>query len=45
MPLPSAKAFITGSSGPRLTKDERSFLRNERPVGLILFKRNCREAA
>lgn len=35
------KAFITGVSGPLLTADERAFLRDERPAGLILFTRNC----
>ena len=39
----AAKAFITGLSGPRLTRDERLFLGDERPWGLILFSRNCRE--
>ena len=40
MPL---KAFICGSSGPELTDKERSFLREARPCGLILFARNCVE--
>jgi len=40
-----AKAFITGLEGPRLGAAERDFLRDERPWGLILFLRNCREAA
>ena len=39
----AAKAFIAGLAGPRLTRDEKSFLADERPFGLILFKRNCRE--
>jgi len=39
----AAKAFITGLGGPRLTRDERLFLGDERPFGLILFARNCRE--
>ena len=34
------KAFICGCSGFALTADERAFLRQERPWGLILFKRN-----
>lgn len=34
------RAFISGLSGPTLTKDERAFLREARPWGLILFKRN-----
>jgi beta-N-acetylhexosaminidase len=33
-------AFITGLAGTRLTTKERSFLRDARPWGLILFKRN-----
>src|ERR1700742_4383974 len=36
----TARAFITGLSGPTLTADERAFLRTARPWGLILFKRN-----
>jgi beta-N-acetylhexosaminidase len=36
----TARAFITGLSGPELTAAERSFLRAARPWGLILFKRN-----
>jgi beta-N-acetylhexosaminidase len=35
-----ARAFITGLSGTTLTPDERAFLREARPWGLILFKRN-----
>jgi beta-N-acetylhexosaminidase len=35
------KALITGCSGPELTTDERSFLGDVRPCGLILFARNC----
>ena len=38
-----AKAFIAGLSGPRLTRDERLFLADERPWGFLLFARNCRE--
>ncbi len=38
-----AKAFITGCAGPRLTRDERLFLRDALPWGLILFARNIRE--
>jgi len=37
----SLKAFICGSSGPELTDQERLFLRETRPCGLILFARNC----
>lgn len=35
------KALITGCSGPVLTADERAFLGDVRPCGLILFARNC----
>ncbi|MGD9837283.1 MAG: beta-N-acetylhexosaminidase [Afipia sp.] len=34
------RAFITGVSGTALTDDERAFLRDQRPWGFILFKRN-----
>ena len=36
----AARAFITGLAGPALTTGERAFLREARPWGLILFKRN-----
>jgi len=36
----SARAFITGLSGAAITSDERAFLRDHAPWGLILFKRN-----
>ena len=36
----SARAFITGLSGVDVTPDEREFLRDSAPWGLILFKRN-----
>jgi beta-N-acetylhexosaminidase len=36
----TARAFITGLAGLSLTANERSFLREARPWGLILFKRN-----
>lgn len=36
----SPRAFITGVSGLVLTEDERAFLREQRPWGFILFKRN-----
>ena len=39
----AARAFITGLSGTRLTSDERAFLRDSRPWGLILFKRNIED--
>src|SRR5262245_7561048 len=41
----AARAFITGLSGPTLTSDERAFLREARPWGLILFKRNIEDVA
>jgi beta-N-acetylhexosaminidase len=34
------RAFITGVSGPELSPAERAFVREERPWGFILFKRN-----
>jgi beta-N-acetylhexosaminidase len=34
------KAFICGCSGLTLTAEERAFLRESDPWGLILFKRN-----
>ena len=36
----SSRAFITGVSGLELGADERAFIRDERPWGFILFKRN-----
>jgi beta-N-acetylhexosaminidase len=36
----TARAFITGLAGTALTPDERSFLRESDPWGLIVFKRN-----
>src|SRR3954447_20816333 len=36
----AARAFITDVSGLALTHDERAFLRDAQPWGLILFKRN-----
>jgi beta-N-acetylhexosaminidase len=39
----TARAFITGLAGPALTADERAFLREARPWGLILFKRNIED--
>jgi beta-N-acetylhexosaminidase len=35
-----ARAFICGCSGMALTRQERDFLRDSAPFGLILFKRN-----
>ena len=37
-------ACITGVAGEALTEEERRFVREARPAGLILFARNCREA-
>jgi beta-N-acetylhexosaminidase len=37
----AARAFICGLSGTDLTSDERAFLRDSRPWGVILFKRNA----
>src|SRR5215813_1704287 len=34
------RAFITGLAGPSITAEERDFLRDAEPWGLILFKRN-----
>jgi beta-N-acetylhexosaminidase len=39
----ASRAFITGLSGLTVTKDERAFLREARPWGLILFKRNVQD--
>jgi beta-N-acetylhexosaminidase len=36
----AARAFITGISNTRLTPDERAFVREALPWGLILFRRN-----
>jgi beta-N-acetylhexosaminidase len=36
----TSRAFITGVSGPALTDDERAFLREAQPWGLIVFARN-----
>ena len=35
-----ARAYITGVAGTAISPDERAFLREARPWGLILFKRN-----
>ena len=35
-----ARAFITGLAGLTISANERAFLREARPWGLILFKRN-----
>jgi beta-N-acetylhexosaminidase len=34
------RAFITGLSGTEITSEERAFLKDAAPLGLILFKRN-----
>ena len=34
------RAFIAGCAGPVLSPDERAFLKETRPWGLILFRRN-----
>jgi beta-N-acetylhexosaminidase len=39
------RAFITGLSGATLTADERAFVREALPWGLILFKRNVEAPA
>ena len=36
----AARAFITGLAGLSITANERSFLRDAQPWGLIIFKRN-----
>src|SRR5882724_457733 len=40
-----ARAFITGLTGATLTAEERSFLRDAQPWGLILFNRNVETPA
>ena len=39
----TARAFITGVSGTEIIPDERAFLREALPWGLILFKRNIQD--
>jgi beta-N-acetylhexosaminidase len=41
----AVRAFISGLAGTTLTADERAFLRDARPWGLILFKRNIEDKA
>lgn len=41
----TSRAFITGISGTALTQDERAFLRDRKPWGFILFKRNVETPA
>src|SRR5690242_2791916 len=40
----AARAFITGLEGLTLSPDERAFLRDARPWGVIIFKRNVSTA-
>jgi beta-N-acetylhexosaminidase len=40
-----ARAFITGLNGTAITAEERAFLRDAAPFGLILFKRNIADPA
>src|SRR5580700_952579 len=40
----AARAFITGLAGTTIAPDERAFLREAMPFGLILFKRNIDDA-
>jgi beta-N-acetylhexosaminidase len=39
------RAFITGLAGPKILDEEREFLREHQPFGLILFKRNIEDKA
>jgi beta-N-acetylhexosaminidase len=39
------RAFITGLAGTKLLAEERKFLREHQPFGLILFKRNVQDKA
>ena len=41
----TARAFITGVAGLSISADERAFLREAQPWGLILFKRNVNTPA
>jgi beta-N-acetylhexosaminidase len=41
----AARAFITGLNGMAITAQERAFLREAAPFGLILFKRNIADPA
>ena len=43
--MAARRAFITGLAGTRLLDAERAFLRETRPFGLILFKRNIQDKA
>jgi beta-N-acetylhexosaminidase len=39
--MAAARAFICGLSGTALSRDEAAFLRDARPFGVILFRRNA----
>ena len=39
--LSTCKAAIFGCAGLRLTEEEKRFFREHKPVGFILFARNC----
>ena len=41
----AVRAFITGLAGTTITPDERAFLREREPWGLIIFKRNIETPA
>ncbi|WEX07330.1 beta-N-acetylhexosaminidase [Chelativorans sp. AA-79] len=43
--MSESKAMILGASGTRLTPDEMTFYRDERPWGFILFARNIAETS
>jgi len=40
-----ARAFITGLAGLTISANERAFLRDARPWGLIIFQRNVSSPA
>ena len=44
IPGTGLRALISGCEATRLTASERSFFRDTRPCGFILFKRNCEDA-
>lgn len=39
----SFKSFISGCAGLELSEEETAFFRAEKPIGLILFQRNCHD--
>ncbi len=39
----SFKAIVFGPQGPKFTKNERDLIMKYRPLGIILFKRNCQD--